>query len=76
MPRLLTSIEAAQELNIKPQTLAAWRVKGIGPAFIKMGHCVRYDAEDLRRYKANQRRQSTSVAAATGFTQRELADAS
>jgi len=41
---LLTPIQAAAILQVKPNTLAKWRVTGEGPAFIHVGRVVRYSA--------------------------------
>jgi hypothetical protein len=35
--RLLTTGEAAAFLGRKPQTLRLWRVRGVGPAYVRMG---------------------------------------
>ncbi len=40
--QLLTVEGASQLLNIRPQTLAKWRMLGRGPAFVKIGGAVRY----------------------------------
>lgn len=45
--KLLTNIEVADMLGIKPNTLEIWRLKGKGPKFKKMGKekqaPIRYD---------------------------------
>ncbi len=35
--RLLTSKEAADYLNLKPKTLAEWRLAKTGPPYVKLG---------------------------------------
>jgi len=51
MSSLLTPQEAAERLNVKPDTLARWRLKNIGPRYVKQGHrYVRYDEADLVRW--------------------------
>lgn len=50
MKPLLTPDEAAGLLRVKKQTLAEWRVKGRGPAFVKVGTAVRYDPADVQAY--------------------------
>ena len=42
------------------RTLQKWRLQGIGPRFIKLGHAVRYDVRDLEEYIESARRRSTS----------------
>ena len=47
---MLPEDEAARELKVKPQTLGAWRHRGQGPAFVKIGKLVFYRPSDIRRY--------------------------
>lgn len=54
--RHLTQDEVAARLQISPRTLESWRVSGLGPAFLKVGACVRYRMEDIQAYEAAQRR--------------------
>lgn len=57
----LTTEEAAKFLDVKPNTLEIWRVRGYGPSFHKFGRNVRYHIiDDLEAYKRSQRRSSTS----------------
>jgi len=44
---LLTTVEAALFLTIRPSTLEKWRCTGEGPRFVRMGHVVRYLLADL-----------------------------
>ena len=57
---LLTPIQAAAILQVKPNTLAKWRVTGEGPAFIHVGRAVRYSAREIARFIERQTRRSTS----------------
>jgi hypothetical protein len=41
-PDLLTPVEVAELFRVELDTLAKWRWKKIGPAFIKIGRMVRY----------------------------------
>ena len=53
---LLDSLDAARFLNLKtPATLANWRTRGQGPAYIKVGGSIRYRMEDLERWLSQQR---------------------
>lgn len=46
---LMTEQEAADWLELKPQTLALWRMKGKGPRYLKFPTgTIRYDFEDLK----------------------------
>jgi excisionase family DNA binding protein len=44
---LLDEQEAARLLKISDRTLQAWRVKNVGPAWVKVGRTVRYRRRDL-----------------------------
>ena len=59
---LLTPIEAASILKVKPNTLAKWRVIGEGPPFIHVGSAVRYSAREIARFIERQTRRSTCKA--------------
>ena len=49
--RFLTEQEAAELLNREPQTLRVWRVKGIGPPFIKDPQgAIHYEQETLETW--------------------------
>lgn len=61
MPDLefLTPADAAKALNIGFSTLAKLRMSRNGPRFHKFGRVVRYSANDLREWAANQTRACT-----------------
>ncbi len=52
---LLDSREAARLLGVSPGTLANWRSRGKGPAFIKLGHLAKYWPRDLEVYIQSRR---------------------
>ena len=45
--RLMTEKEAAEHYGISVRTFQAWRVKGSGPKYCKIGRSVRYRQSDL-----------------------------
>lgn len=51
---------AAAYVGLSASTLNKLRVFGGGPAFIKLGRRVVYDARDLDQWLSDRRRQSTS----------------
>lgn len=57
-----TTEEAARFLRLQKQTLEAWRLRGTGPAFLKLGRRVVYRREALERFMAERERRSTSDA--------------
>lgn len=44
---LLTPARVAEILAVRPGTLNAWRTRGEGPAFVKVGRLVRYYPDAL-----------------------------
>ena len=57
---LLDTAEAAEYLHVSPRTLEAWRVRGGGPLFRKLGRRVLYDPDDLFDWLEDATRTSTS----------------
>ncbi len=57
---LLTEAMVAQRLHCEVKTLQAWRCRGGGPKFIRVGRLVRYAPEDLATYIESRRVGSTS----------------
>jgi predicted DNA-binding transcriptional regulator AlpA len=57
----VTQAQVATYLDVKPRTLEDWRLKGGGPAFVRMSsRAVRYRREDLDRWIAGRVVTSTS----------------
>lgn len=55
-PRRLSEREAAAYLGpVTERTLQNWRIKGIGPAYTKLGRRVAYDVADLDAFVAAAR---------------------
>lgn len=44
---LLTEVAAARLLRLSIRTLQAWRCRGMGPAFVRVGRAIRYRHADL-----------------------------
>jgi predicted DNA-binding transcriptional regulator AlpA len=57
---LLSTPEAALDLNCSTSFLAKARMTGTGPEFVKLGRAIRYRRSALNAYKAAQTRKSTS----------------
>lgn len=49
--RTLTDVEVAMRLGVSRFTVRSWRLKGLGPRFLKMGRAVRYRTEDVDDYE-------------------------
>jgi DNA-binding transcriptional regulator YiaG len=50
MNRLLDPAAAAEHLGVSVATLADWRYRRRGPAYVKVERLVRYRPEDLESY--------------------------
>lgn len=46
----------AQKLECQVKTLQAWRTRGGGPKFVKVGRLVRYRDEDVAEWIASRTR--------------------
>lgn len=55
----LDTIEAARYLGLQKTTLEAWRCRGDGPQFVKLGRAVRYRQADLDAWIDSRIRQNT-----------------
>jgi predicted DNA-binding transcriptional regulator AlpA len=53
---LLTETDLAVELQMRPQSLADWRHRGKGPAYVKLGQLVRYRRSDVDSWLNSQTR--------------------
>ena len=49
--RTLTDVEVAVRLGVSRFTVRSWRLKGLGPRFLKMGRAVRYRPQDVDEYE-------------------------
>ena len=48
---ILTEAEAAEMIvDLKPQTLAKWRLRRKGPCFLKLGGKIRYKVTDIQEW--------------------------
>jgi len=62
MNKLLTEEQVADQLSITTNTLRKWQWLGKGPAFIKIGAAVRYEADTLATFIKSNIKTSTSEA--------------
>ena len=57
--QLLTDVQVAELLNMKPHTLRCWRSEGHGPSYIRIGtRTVRYALEDVLDFLERSRCQN------------------
>ncbi len=57
---MLRTKEAAEYLGLTKATLEAWRTRGGGPVFLKLGKAVRYRKTDLDIFIESRLRENTS----------------
>ena len=50
----------ADLLNVQVKSVQAWRSRGGGPKFIRVGRLVRYSQDDIEAWVASRRMASTS----------------
>lgn len=48
--KLLTTQQLADYLGVAVSTLVQYRRDGVGPAYIKLGHLVRYRMSDIENW--------------------------
>ena len=60
--RLTDTVQLAEYLGNEVNTVEGWRLKGVGPRYIKVGRLVRYRTEDVDLWIESQTRNSTSEA--------------
>jgi hypothetical protein len=58
----LNESQAAELLGVSVRTLQAWRLRGGGPIYVKMGRLVRYSRRALVQFQNVNSRASTTVA--------------
>lgn len=57
---LLNEISVAKQLRCKVKTLQAWRCRGGGPPFVRVGRLIRYSPDDVRVWIESRKVSSTS----------------
>jgi hypothetical protein len=50
LPKCYTSKETAEKLNSTEETLCRLRLKGLGPAYIRLGGRIIYTEESIRDF--------------------------
>jgi hypothetical protein len=65
----LSEYQAAEFLGLSVRTLQAWRVRGGGPRYLKIGRAVRYQRRELVSYQRKHTIASTSENNSRGGTQ-------
>jgi predicted DNA-binding transcriptional regulator AlpA len=60
----LNENQASEFLGVSPRTLQAWRVRGGGPRYTKIGRSVRYQRRELVAFQKSHTVSSTTEAGA------------
>ena len=58
----LNENHAAEYLGVSVRTLQAWRVRGGGPRYVKIGRAVRYQRRELAAFQQSHTVSSTTEA--------------
>lgn len=58
--RLTTEQEEAKRLQLSRRTLQAWRTRGDGPPYTKLGRAVRYNPAEVDAWIASRARRHTA----------------
>lgn len=69
LERLFTEREVAEQLSVSLATVRRWRSLRVGPQYLKLGACVRYQQESLRRFVDDQTSTAPERNAAADLTQ-------
>lgn len=59
---LIDESAVARQLDCEVKTLQAWRCRGVGPEFVKVGRLVRYDPKKVELWIKSRTTRSTSEA--------------
>ncbi len=51
-PRRLTQADLADRWQLSVRTLEAWRQRGVGPRWLRVGRAVRYPIEEVEAFEA------------------------
>ena len=73
MMNMFRTKEAAGYIGLEKSTLEAWRCRGGGPVFLKLGKAVRYRKEDLDSFVNSHARTNTSQRSEGGVMRNEIA---
>jgi hypothetical protein len=68
--RHLTQIDLAARWGLSPRTLEAWRSRGEGPAYLRLGGKIAYRIEDIEAFEAQQLQNAGPPASARGRRRR------
>lgn len=58
--QLLNETQVARRLHCEVKTLQAWRCRGGGPPFVKVGRLVRYNPSSVAAWIESREKHSTS----------------
>jgi predicted DNA-binding transcriptional regulator AlpA len=58
--RRLTEREVAERFGLSRRTLQQWRIRGVGPKYLKLGASVRYALDDIEAFERAGARDHTS----------------
>lgn len=62
-PEPIGETEAAKRLGVSKGTLANWRWRRYGPAYLKVGRRIEYQPSDIQAWRIAERRDPSEAAA-------------
>lgn len=65
---LLTEAATAEYLSVSIRTVQAWRLRGGGPLYVKLGKSVRYRPADLEQWVEQNLTANTSAEVGAGLS--------
>ncbi|MCP5246083.1 MAG: helix-turn-helix domain-containing protein [Burkholderiales bacterium] len=68
----LTEAQLAERWSISRKTLQAWRLRGGGPRFVRIGSAIRYMLSDITAYEAANTHSSTTSVASSNIEHLEV----
>ena len=68
--RHLNQIDLSARWGISPRTLEAWRSRGEGPAYLRLGGKIAYRLEDVEAFEAQQLQNAKPPASTRGRRRR------
>jgi hypothetical protein len=74
-PRYVDEVVAANYLGVARKSLQNWRLRGIGPRFVRLEGSIRYAIDELTAYAEARRAQSLAEADRHDDERRKAAEA-
>jgi Helix-turn-helix domain len=74
LPKMLDERQVARVLAVSVAALRRWRRQRVGPEFVHLGRCVRYDLRIIERFLAENSSSNKKAADSPSAAQTEVRD--